>query len=201
MINMTNFVTLKAIKNHSPCLDGWQKLLKHLGKTKSDNKPLSLITILDSNGLDDALWCLRALPPEMDGKIRLFNCLIAERALKYWEAVYPDDKRPHEAIAVARRYVIGNADDATLNAARAAARDSARAAWAASDAARSAWDSAWAAGAAGAAGAAAWAAAGAAWAARAAAGAADRAAAGAAARAAWDAEIKAQEQLFREYWA
>ena len=159
---MTDYITLKAIKAHSPCESGWIKLLKHLEKTKADTKPLSLITILESNGLNDALWCLRALPKELDGKIRLFNCLIAERALQYWEKQYPDDKRPHEAIAVARKFAVGEATAKEL-AAAGAARAAAGAA-------------------AGAARAAAGAAAGAAWA------------------AAWAVEIKAQEQLFRDYW-
>ena len=49
--------TLNKIRKHSPCADGWQKLLTSLGKTKADDEPLSLLTILDSNGLDDAIWC------------------------------------------------------------------------------------------------------------------------------------------------
>ena len=52
--------TLSEIRAQGPCEDGWQKLMKHLGKTKADDAPLELLTILDSNGLDDALWCLRA---------------------------------------------------------------------------------------------------------------------------------------------
>jgi hypothetical protein len=34
--------TLKAIKEHSPCSEGWKKLLKHLGKTKCDEEPSSI---------------------------------------------------------------------------------------------------------------------------------------------------------------
>lgn len=51
--------TLNQIRSHSPCADGWAKLLKHLNKTGPDDKPLSLLTVLNSNGLDDAIWCLR----------------------------------------------------------------------------------------------------------------------------------------------
>ena len=53
--------TLNQIREHSPCAHGWEKLLKHLGKTKADDEELTIVTILDSNGLDDALWCLRAV--------------------------------------------------------------------------------------------------------------------------------------------
>lgn len=52
--------TLNAIREHGPCADGWAKLLRHLGKTQADDEPLTLATILDSNGIEDALWCLRA---------------------------------------------------------------------------------------------------------------------------------------------
>ena len=53
--------TLNAIREHAPCAEGWKKLLTYLGKTEADDEPLSLLMILDSNGLDDALWALRAV--------------------------------------------------------------------------------------------------------------------------------------------
>ena len=63
--------TLNQIRDCGPCELGWRKLLKHLGKTKSDDEPLSILTILESNGLDDALWCLRAVKGR-DREIRLY---------------------------------------------------------------------------------------------------------------------------------
>lgn len=54
--------TLNRIREHSPCEEGWAKLLRHLGKTQADDEPFPFVTVLDSNGLDDALWCLRAEP-------------------------------------------------------------------------------------------------------------------------------------------
>jgi len=53
--------TLNKIRSHSPCRSGWTTLLNNLCKTKADDEPLAITTILDSNGLDDALWCLRAV--------------------------------------------------------------------------------------------------------------------------------------------
>ena len=123
---------------------------------------------------------------------RLFACDCAERVLPIFEKEYPDDKRPREAIRVARLFARGEATAAAWDAARAAAWDAARAA---------AWAAAWAA-AGDAARAAAWAAAGdAAWAA---AGDAAWAAAGAAAGdAAWaaagDAEKKWQRRRLMAY--
>ena len=104
---MTTTVTLKQIRKHSPCQDGWEKLLKHKGKTKADNDPIKFSEILENNGLDDALWCLRALPKEHRSKIRHLAADYAERALPIFEKTYPDDKRPREAIQGVRDYVEG----------------------------------------------------------------------------------------------
>ena len=56
------YTTLNKIRAQHPCENGWRKLLKHLGKTEADDEPLPLLTVLDSNGLDDCLWCLHTVP-------------------------------------------------------------------------------------------------------------------------------------------
>lgn len=152
--------TLNAIREHGPCADGWKKLLNHLGKTGADDEPLSLLTILDSNGLDDALWCLRAMP-EHNKHWRLYAVWCARQVQHLMT-----DARSVAALDVAERHAHGTASDQELAAASAAAWDASRvAAW---DAARdAAGDAAWvaaSAAASAAAGAAAWDAAGdAAW--------------------------------------
>lgn len=74
---------------------------------------------------------------------RMFACDCAEHVLHYWTAVYQEDDRPATAIAVARRYAIG---DATMSDIDAAWDSVGAAAWAAGAVARSAtWDSTWAA--------------------------------------------------------
>ena len=143
--------TLNKIREHSPCADGWSKLLKHLGKTKADDKPVSIITILDSNGLDDALWCLRATTG-YDRELRLYAVWCARQVQHLMK-----DPRSLKTLDVAEKFTNGEATEQDFAAAGAAA-------WAA------AWDAAWDAARA-AAGAAAAAAGDAAWdAARAAAG-------------------------------
>ena len=122
--------TLNQIRDCSPCADGWSKLLKHLGKTCADDEPLSIITILDSNGLEDALWCLRATEG-YDKEIRLYAVWCARR-VQYLLT----DPRSLDALDVAEKYAHGLASDDELKAARAAAHAAARAA---------AWDAAWAA--------------------------------------------------------
>jgi hypothetical protein len=65
-------ITLKQIKKGSHLsADRFKKLLTALGKTRADNAPLSLIAVLDGNGLDDALLCLRALDG-YDKEIRMY---------------------------------------------------------------------------------------------------------------------------------
>ena len=172
------YTTLKKIRSHRQCTDNWHKLLGTLGKKKADDEPLSLETILDSNGLDYTLWCLRSVP-EHKNLWRLYAVWCARQVQHLMK-----DQRNIDALDAAERHANGQASDSDLAAAREAALDAAldaalAAAWdVAGEAARAAaTDAAWdAAGIA--AGAAAWAAA----------GAASRNAAGTAAgTAAWDA--------------
>jgi hypothetical protein len=121
--------TLKAIKEHDPELAVWCKLLRHLGKTEADDEPLSIATILDSNGLNDALWCLRAVEGR-DREIRLYAVWCARQGQHLMR-----DPRSLTALDVAERYANGEASDAELSAA-----------WAAEGAAKdAAWGAAWAA--------------------------------------------------------
>ncbi|MFZ1625573.1 MAG: hypothetical protein WAU48_12455 [Gammaproteobacteria bacterium] len=126
--------TLNKIREHEPCTGGWQKLLTHLGKTKADDEPLAFTTILDSNGIDDALWCMRSAP-EYDKDWRLFAVWCARQVQHLMT-----DPRSIAALDVAERYANGEAAPAELAAAWAAARD---AAWAAAGSAAGA--AAWAA--------------------------------------------------------
>ena len=137
--------TLAAIRAASPCESGWKKLLAALGKTKADSEPLDLLTVLDSNGLDDALWVMSFAMP--DARLaRHFQAWCAEQVLHIFEAVRPDDRRVRDQIEMLRR------DDATK-----AERDAAAAAaWASAEAARDAADAAARASARDAAEAAAW---------------------------------------------
>ena len=140
--------TLNKIRDHSPCQEGWGKLLKHLGKTKADDEPLPFAVIVESNGLDDALWCCRTAP-ERDREWRLFAVWCARRVQHLMI-----DPRSVAALDVAERFARGEATVEELAAARdaagaaagVAARDAAGAA--ARDAARDAagvvaWDAVW----------------------------------------------------------
>lgn len=119
------YTTLNEIRAHEPCKDGWEKLLRHLGKTQADDEPLALLTVLESNGLEDALWCLRT--KSLDRLSRHFQAWCAEQVLYMFEAERPNDMRVRHQIAVLRN------DDATDDeravaqaAARVAALDASR---------------------------------------------------------------------------
>ena len=134
--------TLNKIRQHSPCVDGWKKLLVYLGKTEGDDEPLAITDILDSNGLQDVLWCLRAVDGH-DREIRLFAVWCARQVQHLMT-----DPRSIAALDVVERYANGQASDEELAAAADAAADAAGAAADAADAAGAAADAA---------GAAAWA--------------------------------------------
>ena len=55
---MTKFTTtLKEIRKHNPCPEGWKTLLRGLGTTDLDTK-VTLLEILEINGVKDAFWAL-----------------------------------------------------------------------------------------------------------------------------------------------
>ena len=162
------YTTLNKIRAHAPCADGWRKLLTHLDKTQADDEPLALATILHSNGLDDALWCLRAVDGH-EKEMRMYAVWCARQVQHL-----TTDRRALAALDVAERHANREATDEELAAAMDAASAAANAASAAASAAARL--------AASAASAAAWAAAG---------------AASAAAYAAWNAAREAQAAEFR----
>ena len=114
--------TLNRIKEHDPCPDGWKKLLKHLGKTKADDEVLPFSVILESNGLDDALWCCRA-EPQHGKEWRLFAVWCARQVQHLMT-----DKRSMDALDVAERFANGMATEEELASAWGAAGAAARAA-------------------------------------------------------------------------
>ena len=116
---MTELLTLNAIRARGIDESAWNKLLVRLGKTKADDAPLSMLTVLESNGLTDALWCLRCITGR-DCAIRLLACDFAQSV-----AHLNSDPRVQAAIDTARRYASGDATSAEMASAR-------KAAWAAS---------------------------------------------------------------------
>jgi hypothetical protein len=133
--------TLRDILAHDPCGQepgsryGWQKLLRHLGKKRADDEPIPFRVILESNGLDDALWATRTRP-DLASTWRLLAVRYARRVQHLMA-----DPRSVAALDVAERHVRGDATDEEMKAAAEAAASAASAAWWSASAA-AAWSTA-----------------------------------------------------------
>ncbi len=77
-------LTLNQLREYSPCVDGWSRLLKNLNKTKADDEEFSLLVVLESNGLDDALWCLNYIEG-YDLEIKKLACDYALHVSHLWD--------------------------------------------------------------------------------------------------------------------
>ena len=124
------YTTLNKIRAAGPCglkpdsngtLTGLCKLMNYLGKTTTDDDPVSFAVILESNGLDDALWCLRAVPEELRRWQKL--AVAFARTVQHLMT----DPRSLRALDVAQAHAEGRATDADLYAAGDAAWDIAEA--------------------------------------------------------------------------
>jgi hypothetical protein len=117
--------TLNKIRLPNTFEDDWEKLLKYLNKTSADDEPLSISTIIDSNGVDYALWCLRGVEGH-DREIRLYSVWCARQVQHLMT-----DKRSIDALDVAEKYANGLASKEELDLARISAWDAEKEAWAA----------------------------------------------------------------------
>jgi hypothetical protein len=148
-------VTLKSLRKAEACVSGYNKIVCALSGKEFDSmrdtyirfrydKPISLLSILNSNGLDDALWAARCVEgAERDLRKFAVWCVRQVQHLL--------DERSINVIDTAERYADGEVTAAGLAAARSAAVAAATngvakpgsqyAAWAAARAA--AWDAAW----------------------------------------------------------
>jgi len=108
------------------CEERYRHLAKALGGIKKYGRatPIPLWRGLDTNGLDDTLWALRAVMPgqeaEREKLARLFACWCARQV---WHLL--TDERSRTAVEVAERYAVGEATDEELDAAGVAPWDAA----------------------------------------------------------------------------
>ena len=114
------YTTLKLCKENNACASGYRKLKKSL----SDNKPSDLIPlthIIESNGLGDAIWALRATTEPCRDFITEFAVWCAEQVLDIYEKEYPNDKRARNCLEGIRKYQKGEITKEDLKILRIAA--------------------------------------------------------------------------------
>lgn len=166
--------TFQNIRKHRPCESGYRKLAKALGGIKSygDATPIPILKIIETNGIDDALWCFRTVEDKAAARlveVGFLIWLLADPEEGVIRFVQGDARtRQREAIEgvikllirektgwagapnewdAARAAAWDAAGDAAGDAARDAAGDAAWAAWEATWAAANAaiWAATWAA--------------------------------------------------------
>ena len=138
--------TFNLLREHGACASGYRRLAHHLGSVDAygADKPINLLIILETNGLDDFLWCLRATKEDSGKVSRHLAADFAEAALHTYEDKYPGDNRPRLAISAARGMAESDPHGSAWSAARSAAESAARSA-AESAAESAAWIAAWSA--------------------------------------------------------
>ena len=127
--------TFNKLHENGACIEGYQKLAKSLDGVHKYGKdtPIPLGKIIESNGLQDTIWTLRATIEPSEDLLIEFACRCAEHVLHFFEDKYPTDKRPRLAIEAARYCITDKSPKAAAArdaawAARAAAGDAAGAA-------------------------------------------------------------------------
>ena len=127
--------TFNKLHEFGACTEGYRKLAKYLdGVAKyGKNTPIPLDKIIESNGLMDTIWTLRATTESSENLLIEFACRCAEHILHFYEDKYPDDNLPRLAIEAARKLITDKSP---------AAAKSARKAWSAAKSARKAWSAA-----------------------------------------------------------
>ncbi len=132
--------TLTLLRNANACSSGLVTLTSSLGTKWPVDKEISLTRILKSNGLNHAIWAMRATTEPCKRAIVLLSVDFAMEVLKNFESQFPEDKRPREALQAAIDFMDGKITLAELENKRSAMRSAARSAMrsAARSAARSA---------------------------------------------------------------
>ncbi|MFZ3220014.1 MAG: putative immunity protein, partial [Rhodoferax sp.] len=112
--------TFNKLRSAEACTEGYSKLAHfirdQLAVTPQDygmDHHIPLAVVAESNGMEDTMWGLRNAMCDDDAAgsratvLRLLACDFAEHVLPLFEKKRPDDKRPHEAIRMARLFANG----------------------------------------------------------------------------------------------
>ena len=129
----TDLINKDIIKALNPCNDRFNNYLKHYSDFSNT---LQDFLSLDNITYSDKVWVITKLFTKEQNVAWSIKC--AESVLSNFESVYPNDKRPRQALKAAQAY-LNNPCEETQSAAESAAESAARSAWSA------AWAAAWSA--------------------------------------------------------
>ena len=100
--------TLEILRRNHACASGYKNLIASLPADHAHDAPITLAHIIESNGIEDALWALRAtVEPTGRNVAQEIAIRAAERAQAVFEKHRPDDSRVRECIAATRAYMRG----------------------------------------------------------------------------------------------
>ena len=95
-------ITLRLVQQHKPYSSMWKTLVKAHGGVSADfGKSFPLSTVLDSNSLEDTLWCFKCLP-EYEAVFARFTLFLIRHAERY-----TNDKRVPYCKSIIKEYVKG----------------------------------------------------------------------------------------------
>src|SRR5208282_573203 len=111
------------LREKGACPEGYRKLAKHLGGVEKfgEGTPINILTVLESNGINDAIWSLRATEEYSLGICRRLAIEFAREVLPIFEIMCPGDDRPRAVIIAAEDFSERRIGEATLKKARDAA--------------------------------------------------------------------------------
>ena len=148
------YTTLRLLREQDACSSGLSTLIaslpaKHSDADRAESEEISLAHILESNGLEHAIWALRATTVDARKIAARMAIDFAYQVLDNFERQFPADRRPRTALETATAFLDKKITPADLAAARSAymAESAARlaawsAAWSAAESAESAAESA-----------------------------------------------------------
>jgi hypothetical protein len=96
--------TFQKIKDCQPSPYSWEQLISYY-KPFSLDEEISIKEIIKSNGLDDAIWALRAV--DDTETLTLLSIDLAESVLHIYEKRFPGDMRVRDCIDACKKYVKG----------------------------------------------------------------------------------------------
>ena len=99
------YTTLRLLREQNACSGGLSTLIASLPAKHSESKEISLAHILKSNGLEHAVWALRATTVDARNIAARMAIDFAYQVLDKFEKQFPEDKRPRTALETATAFL------------------------------------------------------------------------------------------------